>query len=91
MYDEKTERDQSSSYSLTQRLMGTPSKRKSKRRFLCKILGHKYMGWHIDVKDSLIKSMTWYCERCPHEKVSEIKGDTKRLDIAAGLAMGMLG
>ena len=83
MDEENTKQD-----SLTDCLMGVPFKRESKRRFLCKLFGHKRGGWSIDVKDSLIKNITYFCERCGHKEVIEMSGDTNRLDVAVAFAMG---
>ena len=91
MSEESMEQDQSS-YSLTQRLMGMSSVKKTKmNRLLCKIFGHKNIGWSIEVKDSLIKNITHYCERCGNEEVIEMSGDTDRLDVAVAFAMGKPG
>lgn len=88
---EENVKQELTSNELIRSLMGVSKKNTRMNRLLCKILGHKYGGFSIDVRDSLIKSTTWYCERCGHEEVAEVKGDTDRLDIAVGLSMGMLG
>lgn len=55
---------------------------------LCKIFGHKNVGWSIKVEEGLIKNITHYCERCGNEEVIEMRGDTDRLDVAVAFAMG---
>jgi hypothetical protein len=91
MSEENIEQDQFS-YSLTQRLMGMLSVKKTKMdRLLCKIFGHKNIGWSIKVEDFLTKSITHYCERCGHEEVIEMGGGTDRLDVAVAFAMGKPG
>ena len=91
MSEENMEQDQSS-HSLTQCIMGMPSVKKTKMsRLLCKILGHKNVGWSIKVEDFSTKSITHYCERCGHEEVIELGSGTDRLDVAVAFAMGKPG
>jgi hypothetical protein len=95
MSEENMEQDQSS-YDLTDRIMSVPSLNTRKARLLCKILarllckilGHKRGGWSIEVKEGLVKNITYFCERCGHKEVIEMSGDTDRLDVAVAFAMG---
>lgn len=80
--------EQDKLYDLTDSIMSVPSLNTRKNRLLCKILGHKRGGWSIEVKEGLVKNITYFCERCGHKEVIEMSGDTDRLDVAVAFAMG---
>lgn len=86
--EEKNVKQELTSNELMRCIMSVPSETTRKSRLLCKIFGHKRGGWSIKVENSLVKSTTHYCERCGHEEVIEMGGDTDRLDVAVAFAMG---